>query len=597
VRKRFGKILLTGVAVPIHRIAEFAGCRLDYAERTLLTADGRSEQLSRRLFATLALLLERSGRLVDKQELMRHVWADVVVEENTLSRTISSLRRKLGEVHGADRFIATVSGVGYRFLQPVVFGGEPAAADAPRGIAVLPFEDFSPQQDQRYFADGLVDELISALTDIPALRIIARTSVFQLRGAGARAAGQRLGVGCVVTGAVRKEGELLRVSVQLVDAGSERQLWAAQRNGREQALFALQEEVSRAVRAGLAEALQISDTSAPPQRTPDAQAYDLLLRARALAQQTGAPALMQTYALLKQALARDPDFALAWATLSVYARALTIFGMPMTNDIVHDIEQAAERTMQLEPDWWPAHVASCSSHHLHRDWQAMEQSLRRARELAPGLPAELDLLTGGMHLMVGRVGSAARHYRDLVGSDPLSLAVSGVYQLALHMSGDEAGAQLEYDRSLGLQGDRDMVEHVAIHRLWAQGLPIQHQLRRYLDHQSTVLPVLREIETVLEQPDEVMARVIEALPQPPYAAPARQLILGWWLARYGACDAAMDVLWRVYVDGRYINTSWLWFPVLAPLRRHARFTGLLERIGLARYWRESATQPELPGAA
>lgn len=583
--------------MPIQTIAEFAGYRLDYAERALLTPRGGSEQLSRRLFDTLALLLERSGQLVEKEELMRRVWGNVVVEENTLTRTISSLRQKLGDASGDDPFIGTVSGVGYRFLKPVVFGNKaPAGASGPRAVAVLPFDDFSPTQDQRHFADGLADELISALGNMAQLRVIARTSAFQLRGCSARTAGQRLGVTHALTGAVRKENGRLRVSVQLIDAGTEQQLWSAQHDGQEDALFALQEEVSRTVLQGLAQALLVPATSQPSQRAPDPAAYDLLLRARATAQQSGAPALLETYALLKQALARDPDFVQAWATLSVYARSLMIFGVPVTEEISRDIENAAERTMQLEPDWWPAHVASSSRHQLHGDWLAMERSLQRARQLAHGMPAELDMLIGHMHMMVGRVQSGALHWRDMIASDPLSLVASGVCQVAMHMAGNETGAQLEYQRSLGLRGDRDMVEHLSIHRRWAQGLPFHEQLHSYLSHQSTVLPVLRDLEPVQDQPDRAVAMLMDALPRAPYAQPARQLMLGWWLARYRADEEAMEVLWRVFVQRRHTHMAWLWFPVLAPLRQHRRFGELLERIGLADYWKASGTRPELPAA-
>jgi TolB-like protein len=581
--------------VSTQRIAEFAGYRLDYAERALQTPQGAREQLSRRLFETLALLLERAGQLVTKEELMHHVWADVVVEENTLTRTVSSLRQKLGGPSGDDRFIATVSGAGYRFVKAVEFGTKSrAATGGPHTVAVLPLEDFSAAQDQRYFADGLADELISALAALPELRVTARTSSFQLRSTGARAAGQRLGVACVVTGAVRTEGERLRVSVQLVDARSEQQLWAAQRDGLASALFALQEEVSRAVRDGLAQALHIRAVPQPPQRVPDPRAYDLLLRARAAAQQSGGPALKQTYALLKQAVALDPDFAQAWVTLAVYARTLLIFGVPVTDEVFHDIENAAERTLQLEPDQWTAQLASASRHHLHRDWLAMEQALNRARELAHGMPGELNVVIGHMHNLLGRVRSAARHWRELTASDPLSLISSGICQVAMHMSGDEAGAQLEYQRSLGLQGDRDMVEHLSIHRRWAQGLPFHEQLRRYLEHQSTELPVIRAMEPVQDQPQRAVPLLMDALPQQIYAPPARQLMLGWWLARYGEDETVMRILWNVYVERGHTHTAWLWFPVLAHVRKMTRFQDLLERVGLTHYWQQSGTRPEPP---
>src|SRR5262245_42131776 len=161
-------------------VLEFGGFRLNRSERSLLTAGGAPIQLTRRLYDVLLFMAERPGRLLEKQALMDAVWKGAVVEENTLSRTISNLRQLLGDGSGEHRYIETVSGLGYRFVAPVTALERSAAAPTPQhrgpSIAVLPFTDLSPDRDQSYFADGIAEEVLSRLATVPRLRVIAKSS-------------------------------------------------------------------------------------------------------------------------------------------------------------------------------------------------------------------------------------------------------------------------------------------------------------------------------------------------------------------------------------------------------------------------------------
>src|SRR5262245_35314906 len=154
-------------------------------------------------------MVERPGRLLEKTALLDAVWKGAVVEENTLSRTISTLRQLLSEGAGGKSYIETVSGVGYRFVQPVsvTAARAPAAEIKPHepSVAVLPFEDLSRERDQGYFADGIAEEILARLAGVKGLRLIAKTSSFRFRdrGESAAAIGQALGVDYLLGGAVR----------------------------------------------------------------------------------------------------------------------------------------------------------------------------------------------------------------------------------------------------------------------------------------------------------------------------------------------------------------------------------------------------------
>src|SRR5262245_31064904 len=166
-------------------VIEFGAFKLNRAERSLESASGERIQLTRKLYDTLLYMVERPGRLIEKKALLDTIWRGSVVEENTLSRTISALRHALGERTGEQRYIETVSGVGYRFIQPVHVTRAPARESPAQrrepSLAVLPFEDLSREHDQGYFADGIAEELLSRLANVQGLRLIARTSSFAVR--------------------------------------------------------------------------------------------------------------------------------------------------------------------------------------------------------------------------------------------------------------------------------------------------------------------------------------------------------------------------------------------------------------------------------
>jgi tetratricopeptide (TPR) repeat protein len=254
------------------------------------------------------------------------------------------------------------------------------------------------------------------------------------------------------------------------------------------------------------------------------------------------------------------------------------------------VEEAAKRTVELAPNWWGAHIAQGLCLYLRRDWLGVEASLQHAVELARGTPWPLNRTLGAFHAQVHEPGVAAELLRSALSSDPLSLLASGLYQIQLMNAGRLDEAEVEYRRSLDLSGDREMVEHLVLHRRWARGAPrdeaFRAQLRRYLDlTQTNPAPVLEEVYNVYDDRPRVLEKLRAAAAAPEYQNPLRQLVVGWWLAAYEDVDASFATLWRSYVELNHFNVSWLWFPVLARVREHARFPDLLERVGLAQYWR------------
>src|SRR3954451_16841003 len=234
------------------RLYEFGDFRLDRNKRLLLRHDGTLVPLAAKAFETLAYLVERAGSVVDKDELMRAVWPDTAVEENNLTQNISLLRRLFGEGRGEHRYIATVPGRGYQLVATVrVATSVPHEPPATVSVAVLPFVNVSADPEYDFFADGLADELIVALSKIDRVRVVARTSAFSFKGTHAhiRSIADILGVSLVLEGSVRKSGTRLRVTAELVNAADGCQVWSA-RYDREmdmRDIFEVQDELTRTV--------------------------------------------------------------------------------------------------------------------------------------------------------------------------------------------------------------------------------------------------------------------------------------------------------------------------------------------------------------
>src|SRR5271157_5458631 len=191
-------------------------------------------------------LLFRQGKPV---RLTPKVWPDTAVEENNLNQNISTLRRALGENRGENRYIATVPGRGYRFVPVVESAGFAQIATEPVTVAVLPFANLSSDPDSEFFADGITEEIISALTQIRNLRVVARTSAFSFKGKqiDLRTVGATLNAGTLIEGSVRKSGDRVRIVAQLINSADGYHIWSERYDRELQDIFQVQDEIARTI--------------------------------------------------------------------------------------------------------------------------------------------------------------------------------------------------------------------------------------------------------------------------------------------------------------------------------------------------------------
>jgi len=234
------------------------GRRVRFGHNSFEPATGRlwagetEVKLTRKSADVLCLLVERAGRPVSKQDLFAFVWRNVVVGDDALTTCIQELRKALGDDARQPRYIETRHRYGYSFVAPLESDTSSLVLGA---IAVLPFTDMSPDRDQSYFCEGVAEELIDALNRLDGLRVACRSCSFKFRDAGVdvREIGRRLAVSSVVQGSVRKAGDQLRVTVQLVDAASGYHEWSRRFEHTLGDVFGIQDEIAESVALSLCE--------------------------------------------------------------------------------------------------------------------------------------------------------------------------------------------------------------------------------------------------------------------------------------------------------------------------------------------------------
>jgi TolB-like protein len=286
-----------------------------------------------RATGVLGALVGRAGDLVPRDEIIDAVWPGTAVTDNNLNMQVAALRRVLDAERAGDSCIQTVARRGYRFTAPVTRLETEASTATPLpdkpSLAVMPFQNISGDPEQEYFADGMVEEIITALSRIRWLFVIARNSSFTYKGQAinVKQVGRELDVRYVLEGAVRKTGGRVRINAQLIDATTGAHLWADRFDGSLEDVFDLQDRVASSVAGVIEPALQAAETARSADRpTSDLTAYDLYLRAHSmffLSAQQVAEALR----LLERAIERDPQYGPALALAAVCCQRLCLDGL------------------------------------------------------------------------------------------------------------------------------------------------------------------------------------------------------------------------------------------------------------------------------
>jgi TolB-like protein/Tfp pilus assembly protein PilF len=351
-------------------------------------------------------------------------------------------------------------------------------------IAVLPFVNRSHDEEDEYFSDGLADELLNVLGKIRGLRVAARTSSFQFKGKNDDIAviGRKLNVATVLEGSVRKAGNRMRISVQLVKVADGYHLWSESYDRTLEDIFAVQDDIAHSVvkelrttllgeaaDARAATEVTIQVAAAVKGRTTNSEAHRLYLHARHFIDRYARDDTAKGIEYLKQALDRDPEFALAWAELAgAYATEASQAWAPVAEGY-GQAREAVERALALEPDLTEGHSQlGWIQMQNDWDWRGAEASYRRALELAPGNAVVLRRV-GILAANRGRVEEGIELFRRAIEQDPLSSAAYNNLGIALDAADRLAEAELARRKALELSPQRTAARaHLALNLL-AQG--------------------------------------------------------------------------------------------------------------------------------
>ncbi|HYL83899.1 MAG TPA: tetratricopeptide repeat protein [Candidatus Angelobacter sp.] len=484
------------------RFFDFGRFRVDPVERVLL-ADGHPVSLTPKAFDTLLELLENSGHILEKDELLKRIWPDTFVEEGTLVQNISTLRKILGEAPDGSAYIETVPRRGYRFagavrkinLEPVseekiqsiaiaVRAGEgtrnwiaalalaavslaavflargriwPRRDPAPKKImlAVLPFENLSGDAQQEYFSSGLTEEMITQLGDLEPNRlgVIARTSAMQYKGAkkDTREIGRELGVDYILEGSVRREGERVRITAQLIQVKDQTHLWARDYDRNLRDILALQSDVASAIAREIKLKLT-SEESARLASTPalNPEAYELYLKGRYFWNKRTEDGFVKAIRYFEQANLLDPQYAQPYAGL---ADAYALLGSIPNHEIsrgeaMPKAKAAALKALQLNSSLADAHTSLAFVEMQYEwDWPISEKEFKRALELNPNYATAHQWYAVWL-MSQGKQDAALEEERRAQEADPLSTIIKTDTAQLLVCAGRYDEALLQAQRAL-----------------------------------------------------------------------------------------------------------------------------------------------------
>ncbi len=465
----------------------------------------------------------------------------------------------------------------------------PAAPRSGLSVLVLPFANLSRDEENEYFADGLTEELITDLGQVPGLRVLSRNSAFQFKGktVDARRIGEELQVSSILEGSVRKAGDRLRITAQLVNVSNGYQEWSQRFDRRMEDVFAIQDEiVSNIVAALRAHISGMRISGIPVRRRPEnLEAYNHYLKGRYHLNRQTPGDLEKAVALFEKAIGEDPEYAPAWAGLADYYVNVGFWCVMPSDQVWPKARRNAQRAVELDPNHAYAQTAlGYVRIFCDWDWAEAGRNFRRAVELSPA--DSQTAYAHGLYLtQMSRTDEALAEFRRALSLDPLSLRVNTGLALVRYY-------RREYDEAIAqgmktLELDPDYFEmHAAFGLLYLQtgrfdeGLKYLEGLRARSGDNPLILGLLGYgygVAGLDEKAGQIGARLGE-LARAQYVAPVSRALVHIGL---GEQDAAFQWLDQAAA----IHDSLLCYldvmPCYDPLKHDPRFPVLRERMGLA----------------
>jgi len=430
----------------------FGRFRFDLGQREL-SCDGTPVRLGSRALDILSVLAAARGDIVTKDELLKRVWPGIVVEENNLQVQISALRKVLDLDASGRSYLVTAPGRGYRLIGLVDSAQQgPALPDKP-SMAVLPFQNMSDDPEQDYFADGIVEDIITALCHFRWLFVIARNSSFAYKGRAVdvKQVGRELGVRYVLEGGVRKVASRVRITAQLIDATTGAHLWADHFDGSVADIFDLQDQVTASVVGAISPKLEQAEIERAKRKpTESLDAYDYFLRGLASTHRMSRESVSEALTLFAKAAELDPDFASPYgvAAFCFVVRKINGWVTDRAQDVADAARLAARAAEFGKDDAVALAFGGLALGYVVGDLEGAVALIDRALVLNPNLAAAWYASGTVRAFRGGEPDLAIEHLKRamrLSPFDPFMFTMQGVTAFAHFFAGryDEASAWAE----------------------------------------------------------------------------------------------------------------------------------------------------------
>jgi len=581
------------------KVYEFNGFRLEGTQRRLLY-QGQPVPLKGKILDLLLFLVEMRGQLVMKEELMKKIWADSIVEENNITVSMSILRKTLGEDRSRPKFIETIPRQGYRFIAEVieVSTERPVTRDAGQrkdrvvlqeepieSLAVLPLQ--SPKKDFNvdYLSEGISESIINILSRIPKLRVMACSTIFRFKRkeVDPHEVGLMLNVKALLMIRVMRLGETLVIRGQLVKVSDGTQLWGEQYNRSPSDLLATQDEIAKAISDSLKFKLTVQEQiRLNKQPTKNIEAYNLYLRGRYFWNKYSKEWVLKAIDAFKEAISIDANYALAYCGLAdAYFRLSNVYFPP--REVLPKAKEAALRAVEIDDNQAEAHSSlGLVRVYYDHDWTGAESAFRRALELDPHLVSAHQRY-GSYLTFMGRFDEAIEHYETALELDPFSLQINMNLATTYYLKG-------EYERAINMLNETIELEpnYMPTHfllglvRIQEKRLPeaiAEFQLIYKLDEEAYLALGFMGYAHALagERAEaETLLSILQDISLRKYVSPYSMLVIRLAL---GPKKRVFELLEQLYEE---CNDWLIWLkvsPELKVLRDDPKFKDLLRRVG------------------
>ena len=611
---------------------QFGPFCLDPVKRRL-QRDGEVVKLTPKAFETLLVLVQQRGKTIEKDELLRTVWAGTIVEENNLNQSITALRKSLGDSRQESQYIATIPGVGYRFVADVkeVQEEEPAGVEsapikmdrrpmfryallvlvplvlavvgyavltrkkspppspAVSSIMVLPLDNLSGDPNEEYFADGVTDALIGDLAKLSGLQVISRTSSMHYKGTkkSLPEIAREIKVDAIVEGTVQRSGDRVVIRAQLIHAATDRHLWVQVYERPMRDVLDVQSEIAQTIARQVQIQMTPADQARLTSRHPvSPKAFDDYLQGRFLYwNRRTEENLYKAIAHFQDAISEDPNYALAHVGLADCYNALGVvqIGALPPREARLRAEETARKALALDPTLAEAHTALGYANHYNWNWTAAETDFKRAIELNPSY-ANAHNFYASFLMSLGRVEESIASSTRARELDPFSLSISAQRGFLLENARryDEAIEQLRNVITMDpnhYQAHWFLGHTYALNKQFEPAIAASQKAVDVSQRAPGALGMLGLVYALAGQKDEankILNELLE-LNKRRYVTPAALANLYIGLDNK---DQAFFWLEKAFQERSNYLAYLKVFPILDPLRSDPRFADLVRRVGL-----------------